>query len=137
MENKPNWEVEFDKRFVWAHTAEGRGYLLDTYGEQSVDEVIMKDYIQGVIAQAREDGKDKWYTKGFNDALLTVNRRMKEAKEEERSRIVLICEGTKCLECACVHPTSVMNRCKYCKLVSKDARTANEALDSLLSKLKV
>ena len=36
---------EIDERFVWTHSPEGRGYLYDKIGEQSVDEVIMKDFI--------------------------------------------------------------------------------------------
>lgn len=49
-----NMMQRFDERFKWAHTPEGRGYLYDVIGNQSVDEVIMKDFIQSELSSLRE-----------------------------------------------------------------------------------
>lgn len=60
MNEEPKiWELAFDARFKWTRTPEGRGYLFDEHGQQAVDEVIMKDWIQHLL-----DGRD--------DALLTL-----------------------------------------------------------------
>lgn len=59
MSSKPTnkttqWREEFEKRFKWARTPEGRGYLLDTLGEQSVDEVIMADFVEFAVTSTLE-----------------------------------------------------------------------------------
>lgn len=40
------WKEKSNKRFVWKHSPEGRGYLYDIEGCQTVDEVIMFDFAE-------------------------------------------------------------------------------------------
>lgn len=65
----PEWEKEFDERFKWAHTPEGRGYLYDTFGEKSVDEVIVKDFIRTAIQKAYEEAAKESREETINEAI--------------------------------------------------------------------
>jgi hypothetical protein len=52
-QDKKLWSDDFEKRFTWEHSPEGRGYLYDNLGQQTVDEVIMKDFISHVESETR------------------------------------------------------------------------------------
>lgn len=48
--NTQEWKTEFKRRFVLTHTPEGLGVLFDIDGQQTVDEVIMVDYIEQLLS---------------------------------------------------------------------------------------
>ena len=48
------------KRFTYERYPEGRRYLYDNEGQQSVDEVIMEDFLTSAMQRAYEAGKADW-----------------------------------------------------------------------------
>lgn len=54
-----DWEIEYDKRFIWKHDSTGAGYLWDELGQQQWDEVLMKLYIKELITHARKEEREK------------------------------------------------------------------------------
>ena len=47
------------KRFTYERYPEGRRYLYDNEGQQSVDEVIMEDFLTTAMQRAYEAGREE------------------------------------------------------------------------------
>jgi hypothetical protein len=94
---------ELKNRFVWKHTPEGRGFLYDTAGEQTVDEVIFEDALTSTlhsfVAALKEAGEREKQKKTQAEELLdfakveNIGSAVKSGYNMAIDRMISVAEG--------------------------------------------